>query len=235
MSSQKPVTAAERLKLLRKRLGKTQSEMAGLLQISIKGYQRYERGEYDIPAATVDRAREQLGVNPRWLLDDIGEMFLADAPGPEAARIRRSLGLEPPGARELMQRMETAGTLVDRLMVEHSLPQQPTLREALRAVAAVDGVRLDHLAFLSSAIAELLRMQTTHQVAPPKPQSDQPLPEKPSRLFVEKIVSRMINEEGKHIPYQRFNAIVDRVYQAWVKSRQAPVADVIRQALTEER
>jgi transcriptional regulator with XRE-family HTH domain len=64
-----------RLKLLRKRVGKSQKEMASLLDVSIASYQRYERAEFDIPAAVIDRAQDELGVNPDWLWDGKGEMF----------------------------------------------------------------------------------------------------------------------------------------------------------------
>lgn len=95
MSTTKQQHPGDRLKLLRKRLGKSQAEMAGVLHISTTGYQNYERGERDIPAAVVSRARDHIGLNPRWLLDGVGEMFSSSAEGPEATRIRVSLGFEP--------------------------------------------------------------------------------------------------------------------------------------------
>jgi transcriptional regulator with XRE-family HTH domain len=67
----------ERLQLLRKRLGKSQEELAKLLQLSTKTYQRYERGERPLPGPVVDRAQDELGVNPDWLWDGKGEMFSA--------------------------------------------------------------------------------------------------------------------------------------------------------------
>ena len=121
-----------RLKFLRKRLRKTQSEMAGLLHISLKGYQRYERGEREIPAATIDRAREHLGVNPRWLLDGIGEMFIADAPAPEAKRIRRTLGLGmSPG-------LSSVSETRDNARAHDVLPERETLAEVIRALEATE-------------------------------------------------------------------------------------------------
>ena len=67
-----------------------------MLHISSRGYQRYERGEFEIPTPTVDRAKEHFGLNPHWLLDGIGEMFLTSQQGPEAKRIRQTMGLECP-------------------------------------------------------------------------------------------------------------------------------------------
>lgn len=92
MSTTKYQSAHERLKVLRKRLGKTQAEMAGLLHLSTTGYQNYERGEREIPVVTLERARDHIGLNPDWVLDGSGEMFLA-GPGPERDRIMRTAGV----------------------------------------------------------------------------------------------------------------------------------------------
>ncbi|MGQ0622757.1 MAG: XRE family transcriptional regulator [Panacagrimonas sp.] len=81
---------AQRLKALRKRLGKTQAEMAGLLHISTKGYQYYERGERDIPVVTLHRGKAHFALNPDWVLDGVGEMFLPEA-HPERERIQSAL------------------------------------------------------------------------------------------------------------------------------------------------
>lgn len=64
-----------RLHAARKRLGKTQAQMAGALHLSTKGYQRYEAGERDIPISVLDRALIHLRLRPEWVLDGIGEML----------------------------------------------------------------------------------------------------------------------------------------------------------------
>lgn len=82
-----PPTAHERLKLLRKRLRKSQAEMAGVLHISLRGYQNYERGEREIPVVTLERAQEHFGLNPDWMLDGTGPMLNKSdlQPGPDLA------------------------------------------------------------------------------------------------------------------------------------------------------
>ncbi len=97
MSTSKQVKWNERLKLLRQRMDKSQAEMAGLLHISLRGYQNYERGEREVPVVTLERARDHFGLNPAWVLDGVGEMFVSvPEGGPEAARIAKMLGLAAP-------------------------------------------------------------------------------------------------------------------------------------------
>ncbi len=97
MSTSKQVKWNDRLKLLRQRMGKSQAEMAGLLHISLRGYQNYERGDREVPVVTLERARDHFGLNPAWVLDGVGEMFVPVVEGgPEASRIARSLGLPEP-------------------------------------------------------------------------------------------------------------------------------------------
>ncbi|MGQ0621690.1 MAG: helix-turn-helix domain-containing protein [Panacagrimonas sp.] len=64
------------MNLLRKRLGKNQAQMAGLLDVSLRGYQNYERGDREIPVVALERAQDSAGVNPHWVLDGAGEMLL---------------------------------------------------------------------------------------------------------------------------------------------------------------
>ncbi|MDI3259673.1 MAG: helix-turn-helix transcriptional regulator [Sinobacteraceae bacterium] len=148
MSSLKDKQPSERLKLLRQKLGKSQQEMAGLLQISIKGYQNYEQGKYHIPLGTIERAREHLGVNPRWLLEGIGEMFLpaAEAPGPEAERIRRTLGLDVPEAASQARPPGQPTTTQDvvnqrRNFLRRSYLDGLLLRDCLRALGRLERFR----------------------------------------------------------------------------------------------
>lgn len=107
----------DRLKALRKRLGKTQAEMAGLLHISISGYQNYERGDRELPTATATRANDHLGVSARWLLDGVGEMFVSAPEGPELRRIHDVLGLSQPDTCDL-NRMQNAIEALVRVAAE---------------------------------------------------------------------------------------------------------------------
>jgi transcriptional regulator with XRE-family HTH domain len=75
MSTTDELRPADRLKAVRKRLGKSQAAMAKLLKLSTSGYQNYERGERELPATVIDRAQDELGVNPAWLWDGVGDMF----------------------------------------------------------------------------------------------------------------------------------------------------------------
>lgn len=126
--------------------------MAGALHLSLRGYQNYERGERELPAATVDRAREHLGVNPRWLLEGIGEMFLpvGAAPGPEAERIRRSLGLDVPAQSPMVlgvgaQRDEhRKGLLPQSLEITDPAESLLTLNRRREVTPLVDRILSDH-------------------------------------------------------------------------------------------
>lgn len=145
----KPVTVGERLKALRKRIGKNQAEMAGLLHLSTTGYQRYERDERDLPAVTVERARQHIGLNPRWIFDGVGEMFLSLAPGPEADRIRRSLGLstdDTDADREHRARQRVSA-LVE---VYPDLASNVVIQSVLREAAGVEGLSRDTLHSLAA-------------------------------------------------------------------------------------
>lgn len=68
----------DRLLLVRKRMGKSQAEMAGLLHLSTTGYQNYERGERDIPVVTLERAQAEHRISVAWVLDGEGKMFVTD-------------------------------------------------------------------------------------------------------------------------------------------------------------
>lgn len=149
MSSPEQDRPCERLKVLRKRLGKSQEEMARLLHLSTKGYQRYERGERDIPAITVDRAREQLGLNPRWLMDNEGAMFLPAAEpledlGP-TIRLFRIPSTEAERMRLAKDRVR--GVLADYPAIE----KLQFVEVALTNVAAVEGIELEQLYLLANA------------------------------------------------------------------------------------
>ena len=58
----------QRIKLLRKRKGLNQSELAGILGKSLRTLQKYETGEIEISIAVVNQLAEILGTTPTYLL-----------------------------------------------------------------------------------------------------------------------------------------------------------------------
>lgn len=149
MSSPEQDRPCARLKALRKRLGKSQEEMAVLLSLSTKGYQRYERGEREIPAITVDRAHEHLGVNPRWLMDNDGPMLLPMEDPLEALspsiRLFRIPSTETERMKQAKERVR--GVLADYPAIE----KLQFVEVALTNVAAVEGIELEQLYLLANA------------------------------------------------------------------------------------
>ena len=69
------MTIGQRLKELRKSLGKKQTEMGRLLGIAQTYYSRYERDLVSPKATTIAKLKEETGVSTDWLLTGEGEMF----------------------------------------------------------------------------------------------------------------------------------------------------------------
>lgn len=63
----------ERLKKVREALGKTQKDMASLIDVSLPSWQGYEAGT-SVPGGKVFEALVNLGFNGTWLLTGEGEM-----------------------------------------------------------------------------------------------------------------------------------------------------------------
>ena len=59
--------------------------MAELLEVSLSGYQNYERDQRIIPRPVADAARQKVGLNPEWLYDGSGRMFEQRRPTVAAA------------------------------------------------------------------------------------------------------------------------------------------------------
>lgn len=64
---------SDRLKLARKSIGKTQSEMASLLNVSVTAVQSYESGR-QVPGGNVIEALVRMGFDANWLLTGEGSM-----------------------------------------------------------------------------------------------------------------------------------------------------------------
>lgn len=67
-------TFASRLKLLRKKLGLSQDEIAAKLGISTHAYLNYEKGKVQPKIGILEKLRELFNVNVNWLFDGSGTM-----------------------------------------------------------------------------------------------------------------------------------------------------------------
>lgn len=122
MSSTNQRLPHERLKLFRQRTGKSQAEIAGMMHLSLRGYQNYERGDREIPVVTLERARDHFGLNPDWVLDGVGEMYVTGtAAAAEAARIHKAvLGAAPAAETDLDLLREVIGAAAKLFKVRDS-------------------------------------------------------------------------------------------------------------------
>lgn len=68
----------ERLKFLRKSLGLTQTEFAKKLGMTMQGIQKWEYGTVEIKTSSIMLICSTFNVNPDWLLNGTGEMFIND-------------------------------------------------------------------------------------------------------------------------------------------------------------
>lgn len=69
----------ERLKLLRKSLGLTQTEFGEKIGLSLRGIVKWEKGKSKPQQSTIKALISTFNVNPDWLLNGTGEMFIGDA------------------------------------------------------------------------------------------------------------------------------------------------------------
>lgn len=68
----------ERLKFLRKSLGLTQTEFGEKIGLSLRGIVKWEKGESKPQQSTIKALVSTFNVNPDWLLNGTGEMFIND-------------------------------------------------------------------------------------------------------------------------------------------------------------
>jgi transcriptional regulator with XRE-family HTH domain len=66
----------EKLKLIRKELQLNQKEFSQRLDIPIRTYQEYEKGNMKIPHTFLESLSEQFKINANWILTGQGEMFI---------------------------------------------------------------------------------------------------------------------------------------------------------------
>jgi len=65
----------EKLKLIRKKLNKTQQEIYKETQIPVSTYQKYERGEREAPAHVLIKIIQTYDINPDWIVWGKGGIF----------------------------------------------------------------------------------------------------------------------------------------------------------------
>ena len=63
----------QRLKALRQSKHLTQQEMANMMDITMRNYQRYEYGEVNVPATTLNFFADFFGVSADYLLGRVEE------------------------------------------------------------------------------------------------------------------------------------------------------------------
>lgn len=68
----------ERVGKVREHFSLSQTEMAQRVDISLRAYQNYERGEREIPVALVRALYTEFRIDPVWLLTGLGQMILAE-------------------------------------------------------------------------------------------------------------------------------------------------------------
>lgn len=68
-----------RIKALRKALKLSQTEFAQKLGMTMQGIQKWEYGTVEIKLSSLNLISQTFNVNPDWLLNGTGEMFIGDA------------------------------------------------------------------------------------------------------------------------------------------------------------
>lgn len=69
----------ERLKRLRKSMNLTQTEFGKRIGVTMQGIQKWEKGKSKPQQSTIKALISTFNVNPDWLLNGTGEMFIGDA------------------------------------------------------------------------------------------------------------------------------------------------------------
>ncbi len=77
--SEKEISAKDRFKTIRHTLNLSQKKMAEDIDISYIMVQNYEYGKNPISESTLLKLRNKYNVNPDWLMNGTGSMFLGDS------------------------------------------------------------------------------------------------------------------------------------------------------------
>jgi len=112
------MTFGQRLKRLRYKLGLSQKEMADRLGVHLMTISRYERDAMKPSFKFLEKIRETFNVNPQWLLEGVGEMFLPKDKPTEAVKAEL-LGLKGASLDSLAE--ELAEIVVAEAMMERGI------------------------------------------------------------------------------------------------------------------
>ena len=69
----------KRLREVRKKLGMSQQELADVLGVSQGTYSQYERNERVFQPRYIKTLEREFSVNPEWLQNGVGDMFIDEA------------------------------------------------------------------------------------------------------------------------------------------------------------
>jgi len=119
------MTVAERLKELRYKLGLSQKEFAEKVGIHYMTLSKYESGKYHPSLRFLKKVEEVFNVNPQWLLQGVGEMFLPKDKPTEAVKAEL-LGLKGASLDSLAE--ELAEKVVTEAMMERGFSSPDSLQ-----------------------------------------------------------------------------------------------------------
>ena len=124
----------ERVGRVRAHVGLSQTVMAQRVELSLRAYQNYERGEREIPVALVQALYAEFKIDPVWLLTGKGPMILevGRAPHLDQALLDQVV--------EAVERFETG--LKKALSVEHKSRLIGLLYEKSQLLNEVTGQKL---------------------------------------------------------------------------------------------
>lgn len=157
MSTTNDTLPCGRLKLLRKRVGKSQAEMAELVGVSTTGYQNYERGRRDIPADVASRANAQFNVSLDWLYEGRGRMFGPVPFGEFDLATRVAPEGRLPESEDEEARSQYAARLVKRALADAGITVGQSFEDAMRDLVLWHGAAEGALPVIARALRDELK------------------------------------------------------------------------------
>lgn len=124
-----------RLAIFRQRTGLTQKEFGATVELSLRGYQNYERGDRELPAVIISRLHKMWRMDPVWLLDgpdDRSPFYTTDVDLQLLAAIHRELAARLAGG-NLMPTFDQKVRLITPL---YDFASKADVRSAFDAVLA---------------------------------------------------------------------------------------------------
>ena len=139
MSTTVSAQPSARLKWARQQLGKSQQEFAAALELSLTGYQNYERGDRETPPDVMQRAETKLGIRAAWLGTGTGEPFSDADSTPAHLRTVRDADTQAIHS-QVLAAYQAARPVVKSLLTEHGVTSD-LLEEALTSCLAKASVK----------------------------------------------------------------------------------------------